>query len=184
MPNRQFWLAVIFITIAVLAVVVLVFSLQQRPDGAIQPKSSPSPTPGSDIFSGMSIKIPVAGRNGVWELKVTQLERTDNIDLLTDVKGAYYENKALLYRIAAQKGQIYLNSRILEVSGAVRFESNDGKKITANQLTWDPNGQKIRARGRVRLETSRSVLTAEELAADLRLNRVVLSGKTHASYQR
>jgi hypothetical protein len=184
MPNRQFWLAVIFITIAGLAVTVLVISLQQHPDAAVQPNSIPKPSPSSDIFLGMSIKIPVAGRNGLWELKVTQLERTDNIDLLTDVKGAYYENGKFLYRIAAQKGQIYLNSRIFKVSGAVRFESHDGKKITANEMTWDPNGQKILARGRVRLETSRSVLTAAELTADLGVNRLVFSGKTQASYQR
>jgi LPS export ABC transporter protein LptC len=184
MANRQLWLAILFIVIAILAVIVLAISLQQPPDSAVQPSPNPTNTPNSDVFLGTTIKIRGAGQNGLWELKVLELERTDNIELLTDVKGVYYENGILLYRITAQRGQIFVNSRILKMSNTVKFESSDGKKIFADELTWDPNGERIQARGRVRFESARSVLTTDELSADLRLNRVNLSGKTQASYQR
>ena len=176
------------IFLSIIGLTTLIISL--RGTNQDQPESKPievkpsKPQPNSDLFSGMVLKIPGSEPNSYWELHVVNFESITESGKMNGVKGNYYQNKQVIYKISAKTGVIAWKTRILSLKGAVKFQSNDGKEITADEFVWDPNNKLITATSNVLLKVSQANIKTDSLKADLKLEKVVFSGVTRALYQR
>ncbi|MGE5581437.1 MAG: LPS export ABC transporter periplasmic protein LptC [Bacillota bacterium] len=185
MLKKRFWL--VFLIILVSAITVLVFwqTLQQGISTGKLKTTADDSQAGLDEFSGMKIKIPGAEKDGYWELTVSKFADLSDVGRLNKVEGSYYRGRKPVYLISGETGVIYWNSRVLELQGNVLIKTYDGsKKITADELVWDPNQKTITARHNVTLETSNLTVNAETFSSNLYLNRASFTGMTKAVYER
>jgi lipopolysaccharide assembly outer membrane protein LptD (OstA) len=130
------------------------------------------------------IKVPGREDNGFWELTVAKSESATNIGHIYQINGKYRVNQKVKYRISGDAGQILWESRILMLNGRVKLMTEEGKKLTADEMSWDPNISKVNARGNVHFETKDLSLNTGKLEADLDLNLLNFTGLTKATYGR
>lgn len=138
----------------------------------------------SDEFIGLLLRIPGAEKNGYWELNVARLESKDDIGEMKEINGHYYLDKKPIYHISAESGVIQWKTRVLQMDGQVNLKTDDGKSLRAEEISWDPNTQKILAEKKVVLESPGLTVTTEKLDGDLNLDQVKLSGITKSFYRR
>ncbi len=143
-------------------------------------------TVGFDEAEGVTMTIPGSTQNAYWELNIHKIKTTTgDINNLEQVEGVYFVNKIPSYQISGNRGTVYLKTRRLEIIGNVILKAMDGsKKITAERVVWDTLGNKVTAQKNAILETLQTIVTTEEIVADLGIDHAVFNGQTKVSYQR
>ncbi len=184
--KKGIWLTFLIILVSTVSIFVFWSTLQQAlaPEKA-EIQSGRQSSANVDEFIGMTIKIPGAEKNGLWELHVSKVESTDNIGELNTITGDYILNKKLIYQISGNSGTIYWDKRILKVTGDVILKTTDDTKIlTATEIIWDPNIKNFKAQKNVVLKTPEITVMSDEINSSLDLDQVTLKGLTKIVYTR
>ncbi|HBF36768.1 MAG TPA: LPS export ABC transporter periplasmic protein LptC [Firmicutes bacterium] len=141
---------------------------------------------GLDEAEGVTMMVPGSTQNTYWELHIHKIETTSgDVDHLNQIEGVYFMNKAPFYHLTGNQGAVSLKTRKIEVSGNVILKATDGsKELTASQLVWETEANKVTAQKNVILKTQQAIITTEEVVANLKLDHADFNGQTQVSYQR
>lgn len=167
---------ILFIGI-VLVVVVLSFLVfrQHQPD---TPEKQADSAEKVTEFEGLAVKVPGSEPNSYWELKLTKLTSLGDVGQMTEISGKYFVNQKPLYFLSAGQGQIFWKNRRLAFKDKVELKNEDGKRIVADTLTWDPRRETIEAKGNVTLEADDMTVKTEGLTTSTDFKKVDFSGMT------
>ncbi len=182
MDSKRIWSVAIAVILAV-TIGLWLYRATHEPDGKglINRKESIVAT---DELIGITIKVPGSERGKYWDLAVERLVKQEERGRLIRINGRYMVNKLPLYRLSADSGLMNWRTRGLEVNGNVVFQTNDGKKLTAAKLIWDPARERVLATGDVILETKDVRLETDSLEADVNLEQAIFPGMTKVTYRR
>jgi LPS export ABC transporter protein LptC len=180
--SKRIWSVAVAVILAV-AIGLWLYQATHQPDGKglLNRKESIAAT---DELIGITIKVPGSDRGRYWDLAVDKLVKQEERGRLIRIDGRYIVNKLSLYRLTADSGSMDWRTRGLEVNGNVVLQTNDGKKLTAAKLVWDPVRERVLATGAVILETEDVRLETDSLEADIKLEQTFFSGMTKVTYRR
>jgi LPS export ABC transporter protein LptC len=137
----------------------------------------------SEELIGLTMKIPGGSRNGYWELNCAKMVNASQFGTLATINGRYYSAHKPIYHLVAESGRIYWGDSILELRGKVKFSMNDGTELTAEEIIWNPQKNRISAKNNVFLTSHSLELKTEEMVAKLDFNTLTLKGMTQVSYK-
>jgi len=181
--NRKQW-SVWIITFLISTIVIFyLVSIYQSFQVKLKPRATVPPIT-ADLLQEIKLKIPGVNKNSYWDLYVDQTENEAGYARIFNIKGEYFCDGKLRYKLTAVSGRINWDSQILIVNGGVCLISEDGKEIQAGEVTWDPKQQKIIAEKLVTYKDQVMVASTEKFTTDLEFNKGLFSGLTKVRYLR
>ncbi len=177
---------VIFVVLLVVAllVVLLGFSVYNSLDNSLGMKNlkQNSAAHQVDFLKDIKIKLPGEQPESYWELEVAKTENRGDRGRLSQVKGRYYVKGKLVYSLSGNRGEIFWQTRQLKINENVRLITNDGKRLQAEELVWNPKTQQITAVKQVVFTTDQVKVSTQKIIADLSIKKIVFSGPTKTIY--
>lgn len=113
-----------------------------------------------------------------WELSVGGLEfdKKANQVYLVNVKGIFYQDNGSKLNMTAEKAVMDTDKKNIVMTGSVQAESSDGGIITADEMKWLSDQERIVGSGNVKLTKNDVIITGDILESDAKLDKVKVHG--------
>jgi LPS export ABC transporter protein LptC len=186
MSKKRFWLVAIGVFILVCGIIIFWLVLRQTLSSqkTVRPAVNDKQL-NFDEAEGVIMKVPGKTQNTYWELHIHQIESLGDIDNINHIEGTYYVDKKPFYQMSGKTGVIYLTTRVIQVNGNVVLRTIDAsKELDTDELIWDSQLDRIKARRGAILKTPQVTVTTNEIVSNLKLDHAIFNGPTKVSYQR
>lgn len=137
----------------------------------------------SEKMIGLTMKVPGPNKDEYWILNCAMLTQAKIFATLSGINGQYYNHQKSTYYLTAQSGRIYWESSTLEFYGNVKLSANDGKKLSAKEISWNPKTNLVDAKDNVYLTTSSFVVNTDRIVTNFELKKVAFKGLTKVFFK-
>ena len=104
-----------------------------------------------------------------WELdaKSAQYFKGENKIVLQSIELTFFSDGGKVYKLTADDGVLYTDSKDVNVSGNVVVLTEEGYHVQANSFRYDAEERKIVTNDRIRLRSKELVMTGKGMVVDL-----------------
>lgn len=159
-------IAIASLTLILVMVALVRNSLVSRDSG----RADPLPPKGVDMQIG-DIHYEQTDKNASkeWELdaKSAQYFKDENKIVLHSIELTFFSNEGKVYQLTADDGELYTDSKDVNVSGNVVVLTEEGYHIQADSFRYDAEERKILTNDRVHLSSKELVMTGKGMVVDL-----------------
>jgi len=149
---------------------------QQRPDGL--------PPPGVDmqLDTVHYEQIDQEGRRE-WELsaKGAQYEKNNKKVALTEISVSFFSREGTVYKLAADRGELFTESQDVSLSGNVVAETAEGYKIRTDSIRYSGREKKVSTADPVAFDSKDMVMTGRGMVIDLEEEKLYILDEVKAS---
>lgn len=158
--------------LAILAGVILLFSLigfrRYLPyvGSSFLPKEPPPV-----VVTMENMRLVGMGKKGkLWSMRARRVEvaRDRTLTTLSGISdGRIYDSGKVALKVDAGRA-VYDSSREnMQLSGGIDIRGRNGERVTAEGADWNSSTSTLRSKGRIRVETRWSTMTADNLIVDV-----------------
>jgi len=128
-------------------------------------------------FSGSNLTEDIDGKR-IWELtaRVIEVDPKTRLVYMSDLKGQLYRVDGTKIDLTAKTAVVDPKTRNMELSDGLDMKTDDGATLKADKGRYVAQERKIYLTGAVRATQDDTVLTANELETDDRLELLVAKG--------
>ena len=133
---------------------------------------------GDLVFDNLTLNRADKQGQVLWEVRAREgrYSRDRKLARLSDVKGKLFQDGKVIYEIAAQRGEVQQNGRILKVSGKLRAKDlRDKMEFQGGEAIWEPTKFQLQMKGGVVLTHPQAIVRSEAAVAFSRDRRVELA---------
>lgn len=149
---------------------------QQRPEGL--------PPPGVDMQLDKVHyeQIDPEGRRE-WELfaKSAQYEKDNNKVSLTGITVSFFTNDGTVYKLAADRGELFTESQDVSLYGNVVAETAEGHIIRTDSIKYTARDKKVSTTDPVSFKSNEMVMTGKGMVIDLEEEKLYILEEVRAS---
>lgn len=149
-----------------------------RPEAPAAPKEAlPPKAPTILTYEGNTISEEKDGRK-VWQITAETIEvdvDSSNV-LVKNVKATFYQADGKNVVLTAPQATLDNKSRDISLQGNVNAVNSDGATFTAEQAAWISKQEHFTAKGKVRLTREDTVVTADQLDSDAKMEKIKVQG--------
>ena len=184
MKKIQFILIAIALTTLILVIVALVRN-SGPPDNTKQLENLP---PRGVEMQLDDVHYEQINQHGFkeWELDAhaAQFFRGENKIVLESLTATFFSNEGKTYKLVADQGELYTDSKNVTVSGNVVANTHEGYQIKTDSLQYNAQKRTITTNDKVALSGKDMVMTGKGMIADLEHEKLHLLGDVKASEQK
>lgn len=118
-----------------------------------------------------------------WELdaQAAQFFKSENKIVLQSLTATFFSNEGKMYKLVADRGELYTDSKNVTVAGNVVANTHEGYQIKTDSLHYNAQQRTITTNDRVSLSGKDMVMTGRGMIADLEHEKLHLLGEVKAS---
>ena len=117
-----------------------------------------------------------------WELdaKSAQYFKGENKIVLQSIELTFFSGEGKAYKLTADHGELYTDSKDVKVSGNVIFLTAEGYHVQADSFKYNAEERKISTNDRVHLSGKELVMTGKGMVVDLDKEKLYILGEVKA----
>jgi len=111
-----------------------------------------------------------------WELdaKSAQYFKGENKIVLQSIELTFFSGEGKAYKLTADEGELYTDSKDVKVSGNVVFLTEDGYHVQADSFKYNAGERKIFTNDRVHISGKELVMTGKGMVVDLETEKLYI----------
>lgn len=117
-----------------------------------------------------------------WELdaKSAQYFKDENKIALQSIVVTFFSNEGKVYKLTAESGELYTDSKDIKVSGDVVAITDEGYRIQTDSFQYDAEERKIFTNDDVALSNEKLIMTGKGMVVDLDKERLYIMKEVRA----
>lgn len=117
-----------------------------------------------------------------WELnaKSAQYFKGENRIVLQSIELTFFSKEGKVYKLTADNGELYTDSKDVKVSGNVFASTEEGYQVQTDSFHYNAEERKLFTNDRVTLKSKELVMTGKGMVVDLEKEKLYILGDVKA----